>query len=159
MRRWEHHYVARIGGWRQRDGEGRAGYNQRVASSTALWCDKLGLWRLHVRILRGLHRWARLALLETWDGVPTGLSQLLRYRSREWWSRNSVDEGLRIRTRTTSAWRHADKRPRCKFEDVLGLYHGDGWRTTAAVPARWASHEARFCQAICDCMVSPRGLS
>jgi hypothetical protein len=128
-----------------------------VAASTALWCDKLGLWRLHVRILRGLYRWARLALLETWDGVPTGLSSLLRYRSREWWVRVSEEMGLRVRSRTTQAWRHATNVPRGGVEDVLVHYHGLGWRARAADPVLWAAHEARFCQALCVKYGLPEG--
>ena len=124
-------------------------YNIRVARSVGACGDKLGLLRPHVRVLRGIHRFAAGAVVEDMHGAPTGFALVLTYRTRAWWEDTSSQHSLRVRTRSGADLRHADNAPRTAFEGIFVMCYGLHWRARARDELAWKRHECRFIQHIC----------
>jgi len=120
-----------------------------VGGGESAWYEKIGVPRLHERLLLQVHRWAGRALTWSFPNGDQPLAALLRTRTLRWWRREAPVHGM-LDAGNSGDWRHAKPGRVLAWEQVLCDTHGEDWWDAVWAKAEWKRCEKDFIEHVCE---------
>ena len=149
IKAWENIKLRRMFGMKRIPGEGRFEYNVRASRKIAGWFDKLGLPRLHHRLLQAVFRWAPVTQSWKLECGDTPLKQLWNIRTKASWHEQH-EVWLMLDLTNKGKWRHRKPGSLLTWEQLLVDTVGLHWRNLTGDAPAWRKTTSSWMTSACE---------